>query len=122
MNVKFSFDKAMVKRRGFMLEDVHQTIKGLFTAHDFPCVFEGDVLSCTGKGHGDDFPSCGISSYPYYAPIGSWSVPPLVSGRTRMVRRIGPCPSQESVRTGCMIDTLFSHLQNIMYPIVWTGY
>ena len=55
MNVKFSFDKAMVKRRGFMLEDVHQTIKGLFTAHDFPCVFEGDVLSCTGKGHGDDF-------------------------------------------------------------------
>ena len=55
MNVKFSFDEAMVKRRGFMLEDVHQTIKGLFTAHDFPCVFEGDVLSCTGKGHGDDF-------------------------------------------------------------------
>ena len=55
MNVKFSFDEAMVKRRGFMLEDVHQTIKSLFAAHDFPCVSEGDVLSCTGKSHGDDF-------------------------------------------------------------------
>ena len=55
MNVKFSFDKAMVKRRGFMLEDVHQTIKGLFVAHDFPCVSEEDVLSFTDKGHGDDF-------------------------------------------------------------------
>ena len=55
MNVKFSFDKAIVERRGFMLEDVHQTIKGLFVAHDFPCVSEEDVLSFTDKGHGDDF-------------------------------------------------------------------
>jgi len=55
MNVKFSFDKAIAERRGFMLEDVHQTIKGLFTAHDFPCVFEGDPLSFQDKGHGDDF-------------------------------------------------------------------
>ena len=55
MNVKFSFDKAIVEWRGFMLEDVHQTIKGLFAAHDFPCVSEEDVLSFTDKGHGDDF-------------------------------------------------------------------
>ena len=55
MNVKFSFDEAMVKRRDFMLEDVHQTIKSLFATHNFPCMFEGDVLSFTDKGHGGDF-------------------------------------------------------------------
>ena len=55
MKVKFSFDKAIVERRGFTLEDVHRTIKNLFTAHDFPCAFEGDVLSFTDKGHDDDF-------------------------------------------------------------------
>ena len=55
MKVKFSFDKAIVERRGCTLEDVHRTIKNLFTAHDFPCAFEGDVLSFTDKGHGDDF-------------------------------------------------------------------
>ena len=55
MNVKFSFDEAIVERRDFTLEDVHRTIKTLFAAHDFPCVFEGDVLSFTDKGHGDDF-------------------------------------------------------------------
>lgn len=55
MNVKFSFDEAMVKRRGFMLEDVHQTIKNLFAAHDFPCVSEGDDLSFADKGQGNDF-------------------------------------------------------------------
>ena len=41
MNVKFSFEKAIVERRGFTLEDVYRTIKNLFTAHDFPCVSEG---------------------------------------------------------------------------------
>ena len=55
MNVKFSFDKAIVERRGFTLEDVHQTIKSLFAAHNFPCASEGDALSFTDKGHGDDF-------------------------------------------------------------------
>ena len=55
MNVKFSFDKAIVERRGFMLEDVHQTIKSLFAAHNFPYASEGDALSFTDKGHGDDF-------------------------------------------------------------------
>ena len=55
MNVKFSFDKAIVERRGFMLEDVHQTIKSLFAAHNFPYASEGDVLSFTDKGHGHDF-------------------------------------------------------------------
>ena len=55
MNVKFSFDKAIAERRGFMLEDVHQTTKNLFAAHHFPCVFEGDGLSCADKGHGNDF-------------------------------------------------------------------
>ena len=55
MNVKFSFDETIVERRDFTLEDVHRTIKNLFAAQDFPCVFEGDVLSFTDKGHGDDF-------------------------------------------------------------------
>ena len=55
MNVKFSFDKVAVERQGFTLENVHRTIKNLFTAHDFPCVSEGNVLSFTDKGHGDDF-------------------------------------------------------------------
>ena len=55
MNVKFSFDEAMVKRWGFMLEGVHQTIKNLFAAHNFPCVSEGDGLSFADKGHSDDF-------------------------------------------------------------------
>ena len=55
MNVKFSFGKATVERRGFTLEDVYRTIKSLFAAHNFPCVSEGNVLSFTDKGHGDDF-------------------------------------------------------------------
>ena len=55
MNVKFSFDKAIVERRGFTLEDVYRTIKNLFTAHDFPCVFDGDALAFRSKAHGDDF-------------------------------------------------------------------
>lgn len=55
MNVKFSFDEAMVKRWGFMLEGVHQTIKNLFAARNFPCVSERDGLSFADKGHGDDF-------------------------------------------------------------------
>ena len=54
MNVNF-FDEDTVERRDFTLEDVRRTIKNLFAAHDFPCVFEGDVLSFTDKGHGDDF-------------------------------------------------------------------
>ena len=55
MNVKFSFDKAIVEWRGFTLEDVYRTIKNLFTAHDFPCVSDGDALTFKDKGHGDDF-------------------------------------------------------------------
>ena len=30
-------------------------IKNLFTAHDFPCVFDGDALAFRSKAHGDDF-------------------------------------------------------------------
>lgn len=55
MNVKFSFDKTTVERRGFTLKDMYRTIKSLFAAHNFPCVSEGNVLSFTDKGHGDDF-------------------------------------------------------------------
>jgi len=32
MKVQFSFDKAAVERRGCTLEDVHRTVKNLFTA------------------------------------------------------------------------------------------
>lgn len=55
MNVKFSFDKAIVERRGFTLEDVHRTIKNLFAAHSLPCVSDGDTLAFKDRGHGDDF-------------------------------------------------------------------
>lgn len=55
MNVKFSFDKAIVERRGFTLEDVYRTIKNLFAAHGFPCVSDGDALAFKDRGHGDDF-------------------------------------------------------------------
>lgn len=55
MNVKFSFDKAAAARRDCTPENVHRTIKSLFAAHGFPCGSEGDVLSFTDKGHGDDF-------------------------------------------------------------------
>ena len=55
MNVKFSFDKATVERRGFTLEDVYRTIKSLFAACECPCGSEEDVLSFTDKGHNDDF-------------------------------------------------------------------
>ena len=55
MNVKFSFDKTAIERWGFVLEDVHRTIKSLFATHSLPCVSEGDILSLTDKGHGDDF-------------------------------------------------------------------
>ena len=55
MNVKFSFDRVAVERRGFTLEDVYRTIKNLFTTHDFPCVSDGDTLAFKGRSHGDDF-------------------------------------------------------------------
>lgn len=55
MNVKFSFNKAIVERRSFTLEDVHRTIKSLFAAHNFSYISEGDALFFTDKGHGDDF-------------------------------------------------------------------
>lgn len=55
MNVRISFDNAAVERRGHTLEDVHMTIKTLFTAHGLPCVSDGDVLVFKDKGHGDDF-------------------------------------------------------------------
>ena len=55
MNVKFSFDKAAVERRGYTLEDVHGTVKSLFTVHDLPCVSDNGILIFKDKGHGDDF-------------------------------------------------------------------
>lgn len=55
MKVQFSFDKAAVERQGHTMDDVHRTIKKLFTAHGLPCVSEEDVLSFEDKGHGDDF-------------------------------------------------------------------
>ena len=55
MNVKFSFDKAAVERRGHTLETVHQIVKSLFAAHDLPCVSDDGILSFEDKGHGDDF-------------------------------------------------------------------
>ncbi len=55
MNVKFSFDKAAVERRGYTLEDVHQTVKRQFAVHDLACVSDGNILSFEDKGHGDDF-------------------------------------------------------------------
>ena len=45
MQVKFSFDKAAVERRGCTLEDVHRTVKSLFAVHDLPCVSDGNVLA-----------------------------------------------------------------------------
>lgn len=55
MEVRFSFNRTAIERRGHTLEDVHQTIKSLFTVHVLPCVPDGDVLVFTDKGHGDDF-------------------------------------------------------------------
>ena len=55
MNVKITFDKAAVKRRGLVLENVRQTVKSLFAVHDLPCVSDGEVLIFQDKGHGDDF-------------------------------------------------------------------
>ena len=55
MNVKFSFDRVAVERRGFTLEDVYRTIKNLFAAHSLPCVSDGDTLAFKDRGHGDDF-------------------------------------------------------------------
>ena len=57
MNVKITFDKAAVKRRGLVLENVRQTVKSLFAVHDLPCVSDGEVLIFQDKGHGDDFAS-----------------------------------------------------------------
>lgn len=55
MNVKFSFDKAAVERRGCTLEAVRQTVKNLFAAYDLSCVSDGDTLAFKDRGHGDDF-------------------------------------------------------------------
>ena len=55
MNVKLSFDSAAAERLGCTVEQMRQTVKDLFSAHDLPCVSEGDVLVFADKGHGDDF-------------------------------------------------------------------
>ena len=55
MNVKFTFNQAAVERRGYTISEVHNTIKGLFAAHDLPCTAEGDTITIEDKGHGDDF-------------------------------------------------------------------
>lgn len=55
MQVKFSFDKTAVERRGLTLEAVHRTVKSLFAVHNLPCVLDGDALAFQDKGHGDDF-------------------------------------------------------------------
>ena len=55
MEVKFSFNKTAVEQRDYTLEDVHQIIKSLFTAHDLPCVSDGETLTFQDKGHDDDF-------------------------------------------------------------------
>ena len=53
--MRISFDNAAVERRGHTLENVHQTIKSLFTAHDLPCISDGDALVSKDNGHSDDF-------------------------------------------------------------------
>lgn len=55
MQVNFTFDKATVEQRGYMLKDVHRTVKNLFAVHNLPCVSDSDPLSFTDKGRGDDF-------------------------------------------------------------------
>lgn len=55
MNVKFTFDKAVVEQQGHTLDDVHCTIKKLFAAYNLPCVSDGDTLAFKDNGHGDDF-------------------------------------------------------------------
>ena len=55
MKVQFSFDQMAVGQRGYQLEDVHQTVKNLFAAHDLPCRSDNDTLIFEDKGHGDDF-------------------------------------------------------------------
>lgn len=58
MNVKITFDKAAVQRRGLVLKNVRQTVESLFAVHDLPCVSDdGEVLIIQDKGHGDDFAS-----------------------------------------------------------------
>ncbi len=55
MTVKISFNKAAIERQGCRLEDVHQIVKNLFAAHNFPCDIEDCALTFKDKGHGDDF-------------------------------------------------------------------
>ncbi len=55
MTVKISFNKAAVERQGYVLEDVHRTVKNLFAVHNLPCVSEGSVLAFKDNGLGDDF-------------------------------------------------------------------
>ena len=49
MNVKISFDKAAVERRGLTLENARRTVKSLFAVHDLPCVSDGEVLICAAS-------------------------------------------------------------------------
>ena len=50
MQVKFSFDKAAVERRGHTLETVHRTVKSLFAVHSLPCVSGGRFPVLPGQG------------------------------------------------------------------------
>jgi hypothetical protein len=55
MKVRFSFDKTAVERRGYRLEDVHQTVINLFAAQKLPCLSDHGTQIFKDKGHGDDF-------------------------------------------------------------------
>lgn len=57
--VRRSFGKAAVERRGYRLENAHQIVKNLFAVHNLPSVSEGSVLAFKGKDHGDDFATMG---------------------------------------------------------------
>ena len=55
MRVEFAFDEKALRKDGYSLQNICNTVKTLFAEYDLPCVEEGDRLIFKGRDGRDDF-------------------------------------------------------------------
>lgn len=87
MNVKFSFDKAAIERRGHTLEDVHRTIKICSLSTIFPASLMAESWLSKTRDTTMTSPLCGTLSCLCCGLTGSWTARLSVSGRKMTTRR-----------------------------------
>lgn len=55
MQIKFSFDDDLMKKKGVKREDIYYTLKKNFEAKGIACVSETDILVFESKGNENDY-------------------------------------------------------------------